>query len=170
MLCLCSGKGTTLALVGGKPCRHALLRRQGCDHNEPLRHSARPTFRGMHTNLLPVQTLVSVRARAHMQDAVSTARLQTDRALGGRQVHVHQQDQTASYQLLNLTAGAATSRYRLCRSRKHCASKLKQITRSHLTPKTMQVQFTIINLILEWWYTFKCFCTRPALLISLKLI
>lgn len=93
-----------------------------------------------------------------------------DRVLGEGQVHIHQGDQMASCQLLTQTAGAEMSRYWLCRSRKHCASKLKEITRSHITPKTMQVQFTSANLILEWWYTCKYFCTRPALLISLKLI
>lgn len=170
MLFLCSGKGTIPALVGGESWQYALLWPQGGDHNELLRHTVRPTIRMTHSDLLPVQTLPPVRAHAHMQDAIPTARLQMDRALGGGQVHVHQQDQMASYQLLTLTAGAATSRYWLCSGRKHCVSELKQITRLHITPKTMQVQFTIINLILEWWYTFKCFCTRPALLISLKLI
>lgn len=148
-LCLRSGKGTISALVRGKPCQHALLWQQGGDHNELLQHTARLTFRTTHTDLLPVQTPASVQAHAHMWDAIPTARLRTDRALGRGQVHIHLWDQMPSYQLLTPTADAATSRYQLCRSRKHCASKLKQITRSRVTPKTTQVQFTIVNLILE---------------------
>lgn len=170
MPCLHSGKGTLRALVGWEPCRHALLWQQGGDHSELLQRTARPTFRTTHTDLVPVKTLASSWACTHVQDAISTPRLQTDRALGEGQVHIHQGDQMASCQLLTWTAGPEMSRYWLCRSRKHCASKLKEITRSHITPKTMQVQLTSADLILEWWYTCKYFCTRPALLISLKLI